>query len=350
MNTRAASHSGTWYSSNPQKLSQELDNWLSLAISTNKTRSCPVKNARIIIAPHAGYSYSGAAAAYAYADLDITQATQRIFLLGPSHHLYLTRCALTSFTSYNTPLGKLSIDTETVHDLYATGRFDTMAPDTDKSEHSLEMHLPYIFKLISRIHRSSAQFPRLVPILVGNTSVISEQEYGQLLVPYLADPSNLFIISSDFCHWGLRFGYTYYIPESSDESAGYELNLHDNTPSRPYIHESIARLDRGALDAIESGSHKLFWENLNKTGNTVCGRHPIGIILSSLEALGKRKKEQLKEADHNSVETPAPGSIPSLDNTVQKQRVFKFTRYERSSDVVDVDDSSVSYASAFATI
>lgn len=41
----------------------------------------------------------------------------------------------------------------------------------------------------------------------------AEAAYGQLLAPYLADPSNLFVISSDFCHWGRRFGYTYYEPE-----------------------------------------------------------------------------------------------------------------------------------------
>ena len=38
----------------------------------------------------------------------------------------------------------------------------------------------------------------------------SEAAYGELLAPYLDDPSNLFIISSDFCHWGMRFNYTHY--------------------------------------------------------------------------------------------------------------------------------------------
>lgn len=38
----------------------------------------------------------------------------------------------------------------------------------------------------------------------------SEARYGALLSPYLEDPSNLFIISSDFCHWGRRFSYTFY--------------------------------------------------------------------------------------------------------------------------------------------
>jgi AmmeMemoRadiSam system protein B len=48
----------------------------------------------------------------------------------------------------------------------------------------------------------------LVPIMVGAISTDSEARYGQLLAPYLSDPSNLFIISSDFCHWGSRFKFT----------------------------------------------------------------------------------------------------------------------------------------------
>ena len=48
----------------------------------------------------------------------------------------------------------------------------------------------------------------IVPILVGNLSEESEKIYGELLAPYLSDPETLFVISSDFTHWGGRFGYT----------------------------------------------------------------------------------------------------------------------------------------------
>lgn len=66
----------------------------------------------------------------------------------------------------------------------------------------------------------------IVPIMVGSLSVDSEALYGEILAPYLADPQNLFVISSDFCHWGQRFRYTYY-----DESCGP-------------IHKSIENLDK----------------------------------------------------------------------------------------------------------
>ena len=68
----------------------------------------------------------------------------------------------------------------------------------DEEEHSLEMHLPYIAKVMES---KKGNFT-IVPIFVGSIKSHQEQEYGQLLSPYLADPENLFVISSDFCHWG----------------------------------------------------------------------------------------------------------------------------------------------------
>lgn len=66
----------------------------------------------------------------------------------------------------------------------------------------------------------------IVPILVGSIPADVEATYGEILAPYLADSQNLFVISSDFCHWGKRFSYTYF-----DEGCGA-------------IHKSIEKLDK----------------------------------------------------------------------------------------------------------
>lgn len=50
----------------------------------------------------------------------------------------------------------------------------------------------------------------IVPVLVGSLTPEKEAMYGRVFSRYLADPQNLFVISSDFCHWGHRFRYTYY--------------------------------------------------------------------------------------------------------------------------------------------
>ncbi|PQE08980.1 putative tag-253 protein [Rutstroemia sp. NJR-2017a WRK4] len=327
MSTREASHAGSWYTSRSSTLSAELDDWLDQVPPAIDGKELPVPGARIIIAPHAGYSYSGPAAAWAYKSLDLSKA-KRIFLLGPSHAWYLSKCALSTHAKYATPLGDLIIDQTTVKELADTNEFLTMSPEADETEHSLEMHLPYIYKRLSQQFSSPSEFPKLVPILVGSTKPDTEKKYGALLAKYLADESSVFVVSSDFCHWGLRFQYTYYLPASpSAEASGYSLQRRDKSPTQPQICESIGRLDKQAMDAIEGGKHKDFLNNLKETGNTVCGRHPIGVVMAAIETL---KEDKVIDGE-------------------EKGR-FKFVRYERSSEVIRVDDSSVSYASAYAVL
>ncbi|KAF2089191.1 UPF0103-domain-containing protein [Saccharata proteae CBS 121410] len=325
--SREASHAGSWYSDSWAELSSQLDGWLAaVPDKTNGIRpgssdtelEIPSSGARAIIAPHAGYAYSGPAAAWAYKALDLSKAT-RIFLLGPSHHKYLPDCALTKCHTYETPLGDLKIDVDTVVKLQETGKFARMSERVDEAEHSLEMHLPYIYKVLLRQFSDPTTFPRLVPILVGATTGSKEKEYGEILAPYLADPTSIFIVSSDFAHWGSRFEYTYY--ESSPGNA-ISLSPSEKPPKNPPIYESIANVDGYCMDAVESKNHKEFLDIIDKTKNTVCGRHPIGVMMAAVEAL-------------------------HLEGDKGK---FRFVRYERSSDCVRARDSSVSYCSAFAVL
>jgi len=82
--------------------------------------------------------------------MTLTTSRTRVFVLGPSHHFHLTRCALSQCESYETPLGDLRIDTETIAELHNTGQFDRMSASVDADEHSIEMHLPYIHKILTR--------------------------------------------------------------------------------------------------------------------------------------------------------------------------------------------------------
>lgn len=128
-------------------------------------------------------------------------SSKRIFILGPSHHLYLDSCALSACEFYSTPLGKLTLDTEVLSALHAnpTEKFPYMSLEADEEEHSIEMHLPYVYKLLSMANKTSSV--KIVPIMVGAISTRKEKVYGAVLAPYLQDPTNLFIVSSDFCHW-----------------------------------------------------------------------------------------------------------------------------------------------------
>lgn len=144
----------------------------------------------------------------------------------------------------------------------------------------------------------------IIPILVGNLSRQQFEDYASVLAPYLRDSSTLFVISSDFCHWGRRFSYTYRISDGP-------------------IYQSIEKLDHQAMNAIESLNFNSFAEYLDDTQNTICGRYPILLLLETLGVLQKSNQFLIE---------------------------CKFTHYTQSSQIKDMTDSSVSYAAAYVSI
>lgn len=292
MSVRRASHADSWYSGDGAVLARELEQWLA-------TVQVLGTGARAVICPHAGYRYSGATAAHSFRQIDPNKV-RRIFILGPSHHVRLSGCAVTGCSRYETPIGDLAIDTAVTRDLTETGLFETMTMEADEDEHSIEMQLPYIAKVMETARNNFT----IVPIMVGSLSPSSEAKYGKVLAKYLEDPSNCFVISSDFCHWGSRFRYTHY-----DQSAGQ-------------IYQSIEALDKQGMELIERLDVAGFTSYLKKFGNTICGRHPIGVFLNMVAALRNNGTTNGTRMD------------------------LKFLSYAQSNQVINPRDSSVSYAAA----
>uniref|UniRef100_A0A1I8JDF9 MEMO1 family protein n=2 Tax=Macrostomum lignano TaxID=282301 RepID=A0A1I8JDF9_9PLAT len=283
MALRRATHAGSWYTDRPDQLDQQLTSWLAAA-------GPRVGAARAIVSPHAGYQYCGAVAGYAYKQID-PGPISRVILLGPSHHFSLRGCGLSTAAEFQTPLGNLRADQATTAELRATGQFEMVSLNRDEAEHSLEMQLPF---LLAAMRPKSPRDFSIVPIMVGAIDPSVEAAYGAVLAPYLNDPATLFVVSSDFCHWGRRFEYTHY-----DKSAGR-------------IWQSIERLDRQGMEAIETGRPDRFTQYLQQTGNTICGRHPIGVMMCAAARHGSGR--------------------------------FRFLNYAQSSKCNDFSDSSVSYA------
>jgi MEMO1 family protein len=194
--SRTASHAGSWYTDVPAKLDEELSRYLSKAEAEVKEG----KLLKAIIGPHAGFTYSGPTAAWAYKYIDPTKY-DTVFLLGPAHHKYIKGCALSQLGAFETPLGDIQIDTETTAALKSLDGFTFYSKKDDEEEHSLEMHAPYIKKIFGD------KEIKLVPIVVGSISHEKEKYFGSILAPYFKEERNLFIISSDFCHWGRSFDY-----------------------------------------------------------------------------------------------------------------------------------------------
>jgi len=320
MLTRTATHAGSWYTHEGRKLNDQLSEFLQ-GVEPSSEFKPPISGCKAIIAPHAGYSYSGPAAAWAYNSIDITPI-KRVFIIGPSHHIYLDGCALSQCTEYETPLGNLPLDLDTIDELRKTGKFSDMTQSTDEDEHSIEMHLPYVRKVFE------GKDITIVPVLVGAISKDKEAEFGALLAPYLAKDDTLFVISSDFCHWGTRFQYTLYYPEDKEAIRLSKSKPSSAQLSKVPIHESIYDLDHEAMEILTmppstgNEAHIEFANYLQRTKNTICGRHPIGVLLGAITELEKS------------------GTVAKL----------QWVRYEQSSQCVKIEDSSVSYASAYITL
>ncbi|CAL5440143.1 unnamed protein product [Camellia sinensis] len=301
---RRASHAGSWYTDNrsvvmiegkgtvgllcgqTKKLEEELDGWLR---ASGLVKSPDVRG---VIAPLFIFRPCSSLRICKHRPI---KRFSRVFLLGPSHHYYTPKCALSRATVYKTPVGDLPIDLEVNEELKATGKFELMDLHVDEAEHSMEMHLPYLAKVF---HGYSV---KIVPILVGALNAENEAMFGRLLAKYVDDPNNFFSVSSDFCHWGSRFNYTHY-----DKNHGA-------------IHKSIEALDRMGMDIIETGDPDAFKQYLLEYENTICGRHPISVFLHMLKTCSTKIK-------------------------------IKFLRYEQSSQCKTMRDSSVSYASAGAKV
>ncbi|KAF4978520.1 hypothetical protein FZEAL_5118 [Fusarium zealandicum] len=323
MATRPAKKAGTWYSEGADVLRIELEGFLADVPDSIDGAPLPVSGARVVIAPHAGYSYSGSCAAWAYKALDLSRA-KRVFVLGPSHTYILEGCAATTFSKYATPFGDLTIDQELAKTIEDAAYMEPMPQSNEVDEHSLEMHMPYLYLRCEQTFRTPERFPKIVPILVGINKGREEKAIGKVLLPYLKDPENAFIISSDFCHWGHRFSYMVHSPSNKPDNL-VRLRKNDSAPTGPPIHETIRIIDEEAMDAVKSGSHDAFLATLRQTGNTVCGRHPIGVMMAALELLGK---------------------VPEFKG---KGR-FSVIQYKRSNLVSEPYDFSVSYVSAYAVL
>ena len=182
---RSASHAGSWYSSDPSELDGQLGGWLQAARKTEGT-------AKAVISPHAGYDYSGATAAWAYKQIE-REKTRTVVLLGPSHHEYLQGCALPWADTYKTPIGDILIDQEIVASLATTGHYQKLSMKAERAEHSLEMQLPYLRKVMG-----DTAFT-LVPIVVGELSQAQQRTYTEDLLPVFERPGVVVVVSSDFC-------------------------------------------------------------------------------------------------------------------------------------------------------
>ncbi len=181
---RPAAVAGFFYPGDAERLAQEVDRLLAAAGAW----AGPAPKA--LVAPHAGYIYSGPIAAAAYARLaPAGEAIRRVVLLGPSHRVAFRGLALPSVAAFATPLGPVPLDRaaiDAVAGLPGVERRD----DAHAREHSLEVHLPFL-------QRTLGDFA-LVPVVVGQAPAA---HVAGLLAALWGGPETLIVVSTDLSHY-----------------------------------------------------------------------------------------------------------------------------------------------------
>lgn len=147
-----------------------------------------------VIVPHAGYIFSGEVAASAFAQIDADSKYEHIFLIGPSHHVYMEGASVNdAYDDYETPLGKVKVDKQLCSQLIKQHKDFFYNPDAHSKEHCLEVQLPFLQYRLK-------QMPPIVPIIIGTQSLPVIERIAEALKPYFNE-KNLFVISSDFSHY-----------------------------------------------------------------------------------------------------------------------------------------------------
>lgn len=242
---RRSTIAGSWYPGSPEGLGETVDRFLAHAGSGQ------IKGELVgLIAPHAGYQYSGQVAAYAYVELQ-DREYERVVLLAPSHRVYMGDFAVTSYAHYETPLGLVPVDGDLV------ARLEAQVPlkKTDENlEHALEIQLPFL-------QRTLGEFS-LLPILMGGQSWKSCQELSEGLAQVLPSQNALLVASTDLSHF--------------------------------YDYRTAVELDKKVLARIEAFDPQGLSQDLEARRCEACGGGPVLATMLAARALGATKAKVLE--------------------------------------------------------
>lgn len=245
---------GNWYEKEPAHLNEQIDAFLKDAENEFPVHIKTNTHAEAFIVPHAGYEFSGLNAATAYQTLlhkkgEKNRHIRRVIILGTNHYSPNEDIVMPDFSIYQTPLGKITIDTVAIQSLKNNPLFKVdNAPFT--TEHSVEIQLPFIQKTVAKY--------KLIPLIVG---AIPEDKIIQAAhaIKNIIDKETLVIVSSDFTHFGPNYNYL---------------------PFSKRILGNIRAIDSAATEAIIAASTNQFDEVIKKTAATICGQHPIKLLLT----------------------------------------------------------------------
>ena len=192
---RAPAVAGQFYLADPTSLAKAVAGYLATA---RVQRPRPA-NLRAVVVPHAGHIYSGEVAASAYQQLQRPgpEPIRRVVLIGPSHFVPVRAVAASSASVWQTPLGEVTLDTE-ARDLLLAGGLVVVDDDVHRSEHCLEVQLPFLQQVLAGPWS-------LLPLGIGH---VPAEDVAEVLLQILtatdlgiSPAETLIVVSTDLSHY-----------------------------------------------------------------------------------------------------------------------------------------------------
>lgn len=243
---------GGFYSADPKELSNDIDN---LEGSTGPVPAD--RQVQVVIAPHAGYPYSGPVAAYAFKAI-ARNHYKTVVLIGPSHYFPFEGISVWPKGGFRTPLGVVPVDEDFAGALLKEDPQFQNLPQVFEREHSLEVQLPFLQKTYDHI--------RIVPILMGDPDPRVCRNLAVALDKLIGKRDDvLILISSDMSHY--------------------------------YPYDVANKMDAIALEAIQEINPKKFFEACISRKTEMCGFVPVTTALMYAQMRSIKHVEILKHAN-----------------------------------------------------
>jgi len=288
---------GQFYPAAPDELGRMIDQYLAQAAG-------PVVSGQIValIAPHAGYVYSGPVAAYSYAQLKGLKY-DRVVVIAPSHFESFAFNSVYDGDAYATPFGNVPIDKEFATKLAKSNSLIQLSsrghkPAQQQGEHAVEVELPFLQRVLGNF--------KLVPIVMGEQNYDIERALGVSLAKLLKGTNNTLIIaSSDLSHY--------------------------------HSYDDATKMDQKTLKTIERWDYLSLSRDFEMRSLEACGGGPIVATMIAAERLGARQARILKYAntgdvtgDHNRVVGYSAVALTKAANSSASASAFSLTPNDKA--------------------
>ncbi|MCB1851838.1 MAG: AmmeMemoRadiSam system protein B [Gammaproteobacteria bacterium] len=253
-NVQPAAVAGMFYPADPLQLSAEIRSYVRQAQTDTNATAIP----KALIAPHAGYIYSGPVAGSAYACLaPWSQLISRVVILAPAHRLAFSGVAYSGAAAFRTPLGDVEVDLDAVRQI---ARFPqvTQCDAAFRGEHSIEVHLPFLQEVLVDF--------KIVPLLVGDAR---PEQVDELLELLWGGDETLILVSSDLSHY-----LSYEVARTMDQEASRAIEA--LRPDALRYHHACGRIPVSGL-LLAARRHRLSAKTLDlrNSGDTAGSRERV---------------------------------------------------------------------------